>query len=187
MMNFISPEDAKVRLAAGAIPVDIRSQSEYAESHIPGALMLPLDGLDQEAARAVGDHEVIFYCASDRRTQATMPAIKQAGFTRAACLQGGIDAWRAAGLPVQGSGAASTTISIMRQVQITVGVCLITLTVLSAIVSPMYVFGAGAIGLGLLFAGLTGSCAMASILLRMPWNRVTIEAKPTDVSAASAA
>jgi rhodanese-related sulfurtransferase len=186
-MNFISPEDAKARFADGAIPIDIRSQSEYAGTHIPGALLLPLEGLDRESARAIGEHEVIFYCASGRRTQAAMPAIEQAGFARTACLQGGLDAWRSAGLPVQGSAATSTKISIMRQVQITVGVLLVTLTALSALVSPMYVFGAGAIGLGLLFAGLSGSCAMASIIIRMPWNRVRVEPKPTDAGAASPA
>jgi hypothetical protein len=62
-------------------------------------------------------------------------------------------------------------LEIMRQVQITAGLLVLTGVALGAIVSPTFYALAGLIGGGLTFSGVTGSCAMASILRRLPWNR----------------
>ena len=42
---------------------------------------------------------------------------------------------------------------------------------LSLLVNPVFIWLAGAIGLGLTIAGLTGFCGMALVMARMPWNR----------------
>ncbi|WP_216657596.1 YgaP family membrane protein [Gluconacetobacter entanii] len=59
----------------------------------------------------------------------------------------------------------------MRQVQITAGTIVLTGVLLGLIVSPVF-FGISAfVGVGLMFAGVTGWCGMANLLRVMPWNR----------------
>ena len=84
-------------------------------------------------------------------------------------LEGGIDAWKAAGLPVIAD--QSQPLEIMRQVQIAGGVAVLLSVLLAVILSPAWALLAGAVGIGMLHAGLTGSCAMTSLLQPMPWNR----------------
>lgn len=170
-MQDLTPETAQRLVDEGAILIDIRSQSEFSASHIPGALLLPMDAIDAAAAKALNGRQAIFYCASGVRTANAGAAIDAAGFSNPAKLDGGLDAWRAAGLPVRGTTVAGVGLDIQRQVQITVGTLLLVLTGLAIAVAPGAVYGVGAIGLGLLIAGLTGSCMLARVLMLMPWNR----------------
>ena len=50
---------------------------------------------------------------------------------------------------------------------------------LAATVSPWFLVGTGFMGAGLLFAGATGICALATMLSKMPWNRPTAATGPT--------
>ena len=62
-------------------------------------------------------------------------------------------------------------ISIQRQVQITAGMMVLIGVVLGFVVSPWFFLLSGFVGAGLTFAGVSGTCAMASLLALMPWNR----------------
>jgi hypothetical protein len=53
-------------------------------------------------------------------------------------------------------------------------------TALAATVSPLFLIGTGFMGAGLLFAGATGICALATVLSKMPWNRATGPASPAN-------
>ena len=92
----------------------------------------------------------------------------------ASTLQGGIDAWKKAGLPVTVDRTAP--IPVMRQVQIAAGGLVVLGAVLGATVAPAFYLLSGFVGAGLVFAGTTGFCGMARILEMMPWNR----ARPPD-------
>ena len=59
----------------------------------------------------------------------------------------------------------------MRQVQIVAGGLVLLGVALGALVSPWFYGLSGFVGLGLMFAGLTGFCSMAKLLAVMPWNR----------------
>ena len=69
----ISPEKAKQMMAApGAVVVDVREPGEYAEGHVPGAVLLPLGTIDAEHAAAVipeKDSMVLVYCRSGVRSK----------------------------------------------------------------------------------------------------------------------
>jgi hypothetical protein len=84
-------------------------------------------------------------------------------------LKGGIGGWKAAGLATVVNRGAP--IPVMRQVQIVVGAIVLLGSVLAATVSPWFLLLTGFFGLGLLFAGVTGTCGMAAFLGLMPWNR----------------
>jgi hypothetical protein len=64
---------------------------------------------------------------------------------------------------------------------------LLGLTALVVLVSPWFLAAIGAVAAGLLFSGLTGICALATVLSRMPWNRAPLAraARPCATSGGS--
>lgn len=85
-------------------------------------------------------------------------------------LDGGLNAWEKAGLPVETN--ADAPLEIMRQVQIAAGSLVLIGVLLGFLVAPAW-FGLSAfVGAGLTYAGVTGFCGMARLLMLMPWNRV---------------
>jgi rhodanese-related sulfurtransferase len=169
----LSPRDAKRRLDEGsAILIDIREPNEYAREHILGARLAPLatiDSHDFDRERASGK-AVIFHCQSGQRTTANAAQLIAAGFRETYVLEGGLSAWRDAGLPSHLD--RSKPIELQRQVQIAAGSLVVLGVVLAALVSPWFVLLSAVIGSGLVFAGATGTCGMARLLMLMPWNKV---------------
>ncbi len=104
------------------------------------------------------------------RTAANCERLAKSVGGPALVLEGGVDAWAAAGLPVDED--KKQPIEIMRQVQIAAGGLVLAGVVLGLLVHPVF-FGLSAfVGAGLAFAGLTGFCGMARLLASAPWNRV---------------
>lgn len=117
----------------------------------------------------------MFHCKSGARTHANTAALAAAA-QGAACeayaLEGGLEAWKAAGLPVAKDRKAP--LEIMRQVQITAGGLALLGFMLGVSVDPAFHALSGFIGAGLLFAGVSGWCGMAKLLAVMPWNRQAV-------------
>ena len=67
-------------------------------------------------------------------------------------------------------------IELQRQVQIGAGSLAFLGTMLGLFVSPWFFAVPAFVGAGLIMAGVTGFCGMASILMRAPWNRATYDA-----------
>ena len=83
-------------------------------------------------------------------------------------VQGGTNAWVAAGLPVV---RGRKTISIERQVRIVAGTLVVIGTGLGWLVHPVFFILSAFVGAGLVFAGATDICGMAIVLAKAPWNR----------------
>lgn len=161
----ISAADAQSMIAKGAALVDIREPDEHARARIPGARSMPLARLE----KIQNVPAVIWHCRSGMRTQANAGALTENSGCDAYFLEGGLDAWRKAGLPVLENRHAP--LEIMRQVQITAGLLVLSGVILGFAVSPGF-FGLSAfVGAGLMFAGISGWCGMARLLALMPWNR----------------
>lgn len=62
-------------------------------------------------------------------------------------------------------------LSVLRQAQLVAGGMALAGFVLGTLVSPWWHALSGVVGLGLIHAGLSGTCGMALLLARMPWNR----------------
>jgi rhodanese-related sulfurtransferase len=166
----ITPEEAQRLLADGAILVDIREPDEHARQHIPGARHLPLSRLDEVDLAVHEGKPVIFHCRSGARTLANAGRLaERSGACDAYVVAGGLDAWRAAGLPIVAD--RRRPIELQRQVQIGAGGLVLGGTLLSALVSPLFLLVPGFVGAGLIFAGASGFCGMAHLLMRAPWNR----------------
>ncbi|MCA9242720.1 MAG: rhodanese-like domain-containing protein [Phycisphaerales bacterium] len=168
----VAPEMLAKWLANGDVAlVDVREDFEYAAEWIPGAQHHALSEFEADAVRAQSAGcRVVFYCRSGKR--ATEAAQRfQAGSEAVFCLAGGIEGWKNAGREVKRS-ASAPRIDVMRQTQMVIGAFVLTGVLLGAFVSPWFLIISGFMGAGLIFAGASGTCGMAMMLARMPWNRV---------------
>ena len=163
---------AKALLDRGdAVLIDVREPDEHARERIEGARLAPLSRFDSMSL--VGEVErgkiAVLHCNSGNRTAQAAARLLGAGFAEAYQLEGGIQGWKRAGLPVIGDRTAP--LPIMRQVQIVAGSLVLLGVVLAVLVSPWFMALSAFVGAGLIVAGLTGFCGMANLLLHMPWNR----------------
>lgn len=167
-LPHISPAKAKELIDRGAVLVDIREFDEHARSRIPAAHHAPLSGLNRLQIGTAAP-AVIFHCRSGNRTAGNAERLAQCTDYEAFILDGGIDAWRGAGLPVIEN--RRQPIEIMRQVQIAAGSMAFAGTALGVLVHPGFFAVPAFVGAGLVFAGVSGSCMMARLLGYAPWNR----------------
>jgi rhodanese-related sulfurtransferase len=174
----ISPRDAAAMLAAGtATLVDVREPDEHRREHVAGAALHPSSAFSVSGFPAsVPGRQTLILCRSGNRAGKVADALRAAGRTDVSVVEGGIMAWQKAGLPCEANPKAP--LPLVRQVMITVGILLMAFTALAATVSPWFLIGTGFMGAGLLFAGATGICALATVLSKMPWNRATGPASP---------
>ncbi len=147
--------------------VDIRNPDEYARESIKGAENIPVDKLDQCSFDK--DDLVIFHCQAGNRTRQCQDKIENLGLNKPYILEGGITAWKKANQPLNIDKKAP--LPVMRQVQIIVGFMVLVGVVLALTISPWFSLISAFFGGGLLFAGLTGFCGMANILMLLPYNK----------------
>lgn len=174
MLKTISPQDAaRLLREEGATLVDVREPDEHARERIPGARNLPLSRLDEAELAARRGGPVLFHCRSGARTagNAARLAAKAGPACEAYAVEGGLEAWKRAGLPVVED--RRQPLEMARQVQIAAGSLVVLGALLGALVSP-WLHGLSAfVGAGLVFAGATGTCGLARVLRLMPWNRAS--------------
>ena len=173
MLNTITPDEAARLLRdGGATLVDVREADEHARERIPGARNLPLSRLEEAELAVHQGKPVLFHCRSGARTAGNADRLAaKAGLCEAYVVEGGLDAWKRAGLPV--AEDRRQPIELMRQVQIAAGSMVVLGVLLGAFVTPGFYLLSGFVGAGLVFAGVTGTCGLASVLRMMPWNRRT--------------
>ncbi len=110
-LTRVGPQDTAEALRSGATVIDIRSDSQIAhDGRIPGALVIARNVLewrldpesDHRHPQAPDpDDEVILVCDAGYASSLAAATLQQLGFSRATDLDGGFQAWRAAGLPVE--------------------------------------------------------------------------------------
>ena len=121
---------------------------------------------------------------SGNRTAQAAEQLCRASAGEAYQLDGGLQAWKRAGLPVITDRKAP--LPIMRQVQIAAGSLVLLGILLAVLASPWFMALSAFVGAGLIVAGITGFCGMASLLRHMPWNRSRdVDASGTPAAAAS--
>jgi len=83
-----------------ALVVDVRDPGEYQAGHVLGAKNTPLERVG-EADLKRKDKAVIVYCESGERAPKAAAILRKRGYEKAVCLQGGLGAWKSAGLPIE--------------------------------------------------------------------------------------
>jgi hydroxyacylglutathione hydrolase len=89
--------------------VDVRSATEWAAGHLPGAIHIPLGYLTDRAGEIPPGNPIVLQCQSGGRSSIAASVLKRAGFDNVANLSGGITGWVAAGLPVEETNATQVT------------------------------------------------------------------------------
>ncbi|MEQ8666237.1 MAG: rhodanese-like domain-containing protein [Rhodospirillales bacterium] len=99
----IDAETVKAWMDAGeAVVVDVREDDEVAAARIPGAVHLALSRFDPSQIPPHAGKKLVFSCASGMRSDHVARQLLLQGFVdQAANLEGGIQAWARAGLPVE--------------------------------------------------------------------------------------
>jgi rhodanese-related sulfurtransferase len=172
-LSTILHEDREVRL------LDVRTQSEFENAHITGAYNVPLDQLSEhahEVRRAPGT--VVLICQSGQRAQRAETLLRTAGLANVHVLEGGMKEWMARALPVQ---RVRARVSLERQVRIAAGSVAAVGAVAALTVDPWFALLPAFIGSGLVFSGVTDTCAMGLLLARLPYNRGAACDTPTIV------
>lgn len=154
--------------------IDVRTPAEFQSVHCVHARNVPLESLDATAAwsKRTGSEDSPLYviCKSGGRSHKACEAFVKAGFSKVVNVAGGTDAWDQAGLAV--NCGSQQRMSLERQVRIAAGFLVFLGAVLGYYVDPKFIGISGFVGAGLMFAGITDTCAMGMIIARMPWNQV---------------
>lgn len=170
IVHKLSPQQVRERIDAGrAVLVDIREPDEFARSHVKGAQSQPLSTWEKAHLTIDPDADVIFTCRSGMRTAGACDRLAARVSGEAFVLDGGLDAWAKAGLPVETD--VDAPMEIMRQVQIAAGSLVLIGVLLGLLVAPAWFALSAFVGAGLTFAGVSGFCGMARLLMLAPWNR----------------
>lgn len=98
----ITPDAVSDALESGEIVlVDVRETKEYDLEHIAGALLMPLSELDADMFPVLTDKPLVLHCAIGKRSAAAGRMLLKAGYHKVLHMEGGLTAWKAAGLPVE--------------------------------------------------------------------------------------
>jgi phage shock protein E len=97
----VSPAEAAKQLAAGAVLIDVREDSEFAKQHAKGATHLSKGVIELKIEETVPDEStpVICYCGGGSRSALAADNLQRMGYTNVASMAGGFKAWQEAGLP----------------------------------------------------------------------------------------
>jgi rhodanese-related sulfurtransferase len=174
MTTTINPAELQAKFAADPSLklIDVRTPAEFGHQRAEKAVNVPLDQFDAQAVinqhNLSSDQPVYLICKMGGRSQKACNLLASAGFDSAVNVTGGTDRWVAENLPAITIG--KKPFSIMRQVQITAG-SLVLLGIGLSFLHPWWLGLSAFVGAGLVFAGLSDTCAMGQMLGMMPWNK----------------
>lgn len=159
LVNFQHPEHAQW--------VDVRSSTEFAAGHVPGAVNIPMDQVEARLDDFHPNLPVVLICKSGTRARMVWALLQQCR-PDVTVLDGGTDAWAKAGLPMVTN--TKTRWALERQVRLAAGILVVSGVILAVMANAHWLYLSGVVGLGLTFAGLTDICPMGILLGKMPWN-----------------
>lgn len=173
----ISPAELVERMDSTSAPllVDVRTPAEFETLRIPGSHNVPLDLLQKNCPELAQqfDGEVVLICQTGNRAKQAEGHLRAAGLDAPRILEGGVAAMESQ--QGQRTRRGNRRWAMDRQVRMAAGSLVLTGFLGGKLISPKVGYLAGAIGAGLTFSALTNSCAMASVLQKMPWNKVAAD------------
>ena len=90
--EYVNKEQTLSYLNKGAILIDVRTDSEYQERHIEGAISIPLDRIEEITNFYSQDQIIIVYCQSGNRSHMALNKLKQMNYKNVYDL-GSIENW----------------------------------------------------------------------------------------------
>lgn len=151
--------------------IDVRTPAEFAGEHVAGAVSIPLDKLDpaELSSRRINSGGPIYVmCETGARSAMACRRLAAAGIDSVTNVEGGIVAWRRAGLST--NVGRKKVMPMERQVRLGAGLILLIGLVLAWTIHPYFLAIPAFVAVGLIVSGVTGFCGMAIVLGKMPWN-----------------
>jgi len=99
----VTVAQARERMAAGAIMIDVREDNEYAAAHAAGARHLGRGVIERDIVQTVPDKnaELILYCGGGYRSALAADNLQKMGYTNVWSMAGGWKAWEASSTPIK--------------------------------------------------------------------------------------
>jgi phage shock protein E len=93
----------QIQLSQAPLILDVRSEKEYADGHIPGALNIPHDQLGDRLSEidVAKTDEIVIHCRSGHRAGIAEEVLIEAGYSNVRDLDGHMDAWLSGGYPIE--------------------------------------------------------------------------------------
>lgn len=166
----IAPAELRERLEEVEL-VDVRTPGEFENVRLPAARNHPLDRLEDhlDELRELSDEDrpLVLICQSGARAEQAREQLVAAGIPDVTVLDGGVNGWRSAdGELVEDADRWE----LERQVRLVAGGIVAT-SIGASVVKPEARYVAGAVGVGLVVAAVTNTCAMGMLLSKLPHNR----------------
>ncbi len=96
----LTPQQLKAALDAGTVLlVDVREADEFAVERIPGAVNMPLSTFQPASVPDGEGRTLVLQCLGGKRSAMAVDQCRRAGLAIDTHLDGGLAAWKAAGLP----------------------------------------------------------------------------------------
>ena len=166
-------EFAAILAKSAACVLDVRTPAEFAECHVSGAKLAPLDALDPrkaaDALKPADGTPIYLLCKSGGRATKAAEQFIAAGIRNVCVVTGGTDACAAAGVPVE--RGAKSVIPLDGQVRIAIGTFILLFCLLARYVHYGFAYLIPLMAVALIVSGLTGFCGMAILLGKAPWNQ----------------
>jgi glyoxylase-like metal-dependent hydrolase (beta-lactamase superfamily II)/rhodanese-related sulfurtransferase len=155
--------------------LDVRSSLEFSQVHIKDSINVPIDMLSakiNDLSRSGQSYIVL--CRTGNRSTMAADMLMQSGIHGVKVMQGGMTRWQKERLPViKGEGG----ISLERQVRLIAGSLVLSGIPMSWFVHWTFIFIPVFVSCGLIFAGLTDSCLMGMLLMKLPYNKKLYKTK----------
>jgi rhodanese-related sulfurtransferase len=151
--------------------LDVRTPAEFETAHIGGSYNVPLDVLNDhhsEVAEQLDEGQgVVLVCRTGQRATQAAELLQSVGVADGRVLENGITDWEGQGFEVN---RGIQRWDLERQVRLVAGSIVLS-SVLGSIAVPRLKWLAAAIGGGLTYAAVSNTCAMGTVLSKLPYNR----------------
>lgn len=98
----LTVDEAREKMEKGEVHViDVREPHEYSAGHLPAARLIPVNSVPARHGELPADKALLFVCAKGQRSALACEFAAAFGFRELFNLEGGTDAWREKGLPVE--------------------------------------------------------------------------------------
>ncbi|UCC95971.1 MAG: MBL fold metallo-hydrolase [Candidatus Omnitrophota bacterium] len=176
-LEMISPKEAR-EFAAKDPKVkflDVRSALEYKEIHIKDSINIPIDMLSSKIEELSKSNQTyVVLCRTGNRSPMAADMLLQSGIRSVKVMHGGMTRWQQERLPVI---KGESFMSLERQVRIAAGSLVLVGIILAQFVNNAFVWVSIWVSCGLIFAGITNSCLMGMLLMKLPYNKKMYKAK----------
>lgn len=170
MARLIHAEDAKKKLKEkDTVFIDVRTPAEFGSEHIPNSYNIPLDEIDSYKTKLHDlNKDMVIICRSGRRATSACEKLEHIENNQIRILDGGITSWIQHDYKVI---KGKQRWDIERQVRFTAGLLVFIGVLFGYFISSYLYLLSGLVGLGLVFAAITNTCAMGYIFSKLPYNR----------------